>query len=439
MRMTTGRIVAALGAAALAMTLAACGGSSSDAGSASGSASASTAQDDGDKILRIAFGSNGADGQAIWDSVAEQFKAANPGWDVQFSVQNDDLYETVGLTQLLTSGEAPDVYFEWAGARLANKVRDGYAAPLNDLLTSSGVGAEFPAGAFAPTTIDGKVYMMPFTSDITNVIWYNKDIFAAQGITPPKTWEEMVAAADKLKAAGITPFAIGNKDLWVAGNWMAHVISRVAGEAAYDDAMSQRGPLNSPAMVKGMDKVAELAKAGYINESANTLADNEAYTMFFQGDAAMLPIGSWIVGIQAEEAPDFSMGWFNLPAIADGAGKQDSIMAVTTGYILNAKSTKQAKAMDFMKLFFDPKSTQQWIDAGFTPVAKTSDASAAMSPLAQEMVNLLNAGGVVVAPPDTGYDLKVADALNTAISQVIDGAATPQEALDQAEAKLKAK
>lgn len=423
MRMArTSRLLAAAAALALVGGLAACGGSSSA----------------DDKVLRVAFGSNGTDGQAIWDETAKQFEAANPGWDVQFAVQTDDLYETVGLTNLLTSSEAPDVYFEWAGARLANKVADGYAAPLNALIEKYGVAAEFPEGAFATTTIDGEVYMLPFTSDVTNVIWYNKDIFAKAGVTPPKTWAEMVTASKTLLDQGITPFAIGNKDLWVGGNWMAHVISRVAGEQAYDDAMSQRTPLNSPEMVKGMDAVAELANAGFINDSANTLADNEAYSLFFQGGSAMLPIGSWLVGIQADEAPDFQMDWFNLPAIDGGAGQQDSIMGVTTGYIINAKSTKQDMAMQFLQMFYSPQMVQQWIDAGFTPVAKSGASAASLTPLAQSMVDLLNSGATVVAPPDTGYDLKVADALNNAIAQVIDGAAKPQEALDQAQAKLEA-
>ena len=423
MKMTrTGRWLAAATAIVLVGSLAACGGSSSA----------------DDKVLRVAFGSNGTDGQAIWDETAAMFEAANPGWDVQFAVQTDDLYETVGLTNLLTSSEAPDVYFEWAGARLANKVADGYAAPMNALIEKEGVASEFPEGAFATTTIDGEVYMLPFTSDVTNVIWYNKDIFAKAGLSAPKTWDEMITASQTLLDQGITPFAIGNKDLWVGGNWMAHVISRVAGEKAYDDSMSERSPLNSPEMVAGMEYVAKLANGGFINDSANTLADNEAYSLFFQGGSAMLPIGSWLVGIQGDEAPDFKMDWFNLPAIDGGAGQQDSIMGVTTGYIINAKSTKQDMAMQFLKMFYSPEIVQKWVAAGFTPVANSGADAATLTPLAQSMVDLLNSGANVVAPPDTGYDLKVADALNNAISQVIDGVATPQEALDQAQAKLEA-
>ncbi|MEN9711019.1 MAG: hypothetical protein RL441_1011 [Actinomycetota bacterium] len=395
----------------------------------------SSPSEEADQTLRIAFGSNGSDGQKVWDQAAAAFKADNPGWEVEFQVQNDDLYQTVGLQNLLTSNNAPDIYFEWAGARLANKVDDGYAADITDLISSTGLDGLFNEGAFGTTSVNGKVYMVPFSSDVTNVIWYNKDIFAANGLTAPTTWEEFLALCGKLKAKDITPLAVGNKDLWVAGNWIGHLISRVAGEDTYDKVMSKQMPMNSPEFVAGLTYLTDLQKGGYVNASANTIPDNEGYNLFLQGNAAMLPIGSWIVGIAQEEAPDMNMDWFNLPAIDSGAGAQDSIMGVTTGYIINAKSTKQEKAVEFMKYLFAPDLVKAWAEAGFAVVAKSPDAGS-LDALSQSMVDLLNSGASIVAPPDTGYDLKMADALNTAIAQVLDGVKTPQEALDEAQQKI---
>ena len=391
-----------------------------------------------DKVLRVAFGSGGADAQDIWDQIATKFKADHAGWTVEFQVQNDDLYETIGLKNLLTSGNPPDIYFEWAGARLVNKIADGYAADITDLVKNSGLADEFNDGAFASTTLDGKIRMVPYTSDVTNVIWYNKAIFANLGITAPTTWAQMLDACSKIKDAGITPFSIVNKDLWVAGNWFGHLFSRVAGDSVYDQILSKNKPLNSPEFVKAMQYVADLHTAGYVNASANSITDNEGYSLFFQGKAAMLPIGSWIVANAKTDAPTMDMGWFNLPAIDGGAGDQKSIMGVTTGYIVNDKSEKKDMAIDFLKSAFSAEMVATWSKAGFTPVAKSGD-SAALDPLTQSMVDLLNSGATLVAPPDTGYDLKMADALNTAISEVLDGVKTPQKALDDAQAKVETK
>ncbi len=391
-----------------------------------------------DKVLRIAFGSNGTDGKKIWDAAAAQFTKDNPGWKVNFAIQNDDLYETIGLQNLLTSGNAPDVYFEWAGQRLQNKIADGYAADITSLIKSSGLLSQYTPKSFASTTIGGKIYMVPFTSDVTNVIWYNKDIFAKNSISVPKTWSQLLAVSAKLKALGITPFAVGNKDLWVAGNWNGHLLSRIVGEKSYDQTLSANSPLNSAAWVKAMGYWANLQKSGYVNKSANSVSDNQGYSLFFSGKYGMLPIGSWLVAIQQKQAANFHMGWFNLPAIEGGVGNQNSIMGVTTGYIVNAKSQKQAKAVEFLKDAFTPTQVTAWQKAGFTPVAKAS-ASGKLDPLSQQMVDLLQSGAILVAPPDTGYTLKVANALNTATAQVLDGAKSPQAALDQAEAAVKAK
>ena len=96
---------------------------------------------------------------------------------------------------------------------MVNKVEAGYAADITDLIKSAGLDQQFAEGAFGTTSIDGKVYMVPFTSDVTNVIWYNKDVFAAKGLTAPTTWAEFLTLCDTLKKQGITPLSVGNKDL----------------------------------------------------------------------------------------------------------------------------------------------------------------------------------------------------------------------------------
>ncbi|MCL1482658.1 MAG: extracellular solute-binding protein [Marinobacter sp.] len=85
---------------------------------------------------------------------------------------------------------------------------------------------------FTSLTVDGAVVMVPHAADVANVLWFNEDIFADAGLTPPTTWDELLATCDALDAEGIIPIASGNKDLWAAGNWLAHQTSRVVGEEA---------------------------------------------------------------------------------------------------------------------------------------------------------------------------------------------------------------
>jgi raffinose/stachyose/melibiose transport system substrate-binding protein len=396
-----------------------------------------SSSDSADKILRIATPSLGEKELPVWEAAKAAYEAENEGWTVEFIQQDDDLYSTVGLPTLLNGKNSPDAYFEWSGARLDQRNAEGYAADISGDIESSGLKDLFTDGAFAGYDSNGALSMIPRARDVTNVLWYNVDMFEKNGVTPPTTWEELNAACAKFVAAKVNCFVQGNKDLWTVGNWGGHIISRVTGEALYAETLQKNKPMNSPEFVKGLTVLADLAKAGYVNESVNSIADNEAASQFFQGKAAFHPIGSWLIGTQQGEAPDFKMDFINLPAISDGAGDQNSIMAVYTGYIVNAKSTKKTEVMNFFKVLYNAENAKKIADAGTLLLVK-SLAGGALDPLTEKINALLNGATVVVAPPDTGFELPVADALNAAQAEAIGGKSTPQAALDAAQEKVAA-
>ena len=71
--------------------------------------------------LRVAMGSPGEAQIAVWEAAGDAFEEAHEGVTVEFNFQDDDLYQTIGLPNLLSGGNPPDVYFEWAGARLEDR------------------------------------------------------------------------------------------------------------------------------------------------------------------------------------------------------------------------------------------------------------------------------------------------------------------------------
>jgi multiple sugar transport system substrate-binding protein len=84
-------------------------------------------------------------------------------------------------------------------------------------------------GPFLPAVTDGgKQYMMP-TNFTTWGFFYNKESFERVGISPPKTWDKLLAAAAKLKAANVIPFTIGTRDLWANDLWFDYLDLRLNG------------------------------------------------------------------------------------------------------------------------------------------------------------------------------------------------------------------
>jgi raffinose/stachyose/melibiose transport system substrate-binding protein len=268
------------------------------------------------------------------------------------------------------------------------------------------------------------------------VLWYNKKLLADAGVQPPKTWEELLAACDALSAKGVIPIASGNKDLWAAGNWLAHLSSRVVGEDLYASTLSGTGKFSSPEWQKAFGYIKDLADHKCVNESANAIDDNEGAQLFFQGKAAMHAIGSWLVSWAIDEAPDLDFDYVNLPAMPDGTGNQDSVIGVATGYAVNAKSPKFKEATEFMALLNSEANVQKLIEAEVTPLAKSASAGQEIDSRSAALTEMLNTAPEIVLPPDTGYELKTADALYAGIAAVLGGQSSPADALAEIDRKL---
>jgi ABC-type glycerol-3-phosphate transport system substrate-binding protein len=120
----------------------------------------------------------------------------------------------------------------------------------------------------------------------------------------------------------------------------------------------------------------------------------------------------------------------------DGAGNQDSTIGVATGYVINAKSAKTQQALEFMALLNSEANVQKLMEAEVTPLTKSASAGVEVDTRSAELSEMLETAPAIVLPPDTGYDLKMADALYTAIAAVLGGQSTPSEALAEIDTKL---
>ena len=283
--------------------------------------------------------------------------------------------------------------------------------------------AELPRLATRTTVV-----LVPHTADVTNVMFYNTDIFEANDIAPPSTWEELLAACDTLNEAGIIPIASGNKDLWAAGNWLSHMASRIVGEDVYSATLSGEGKFATPEWEQALGYIEDLVAHECVNESVNAVDDNQGAQLFFQGEAAMHPIGSWLVSWAIGENPDLNFDFVNLPAMPEGAGDQDSVIGVVTGHMVNANSENIDLAVEYLAMVNNEENVQRFIAAEFAPIAESAT-SMEMDDRTARLNDLLKSGAAVVAPPDTGYDLETALQLYEAEAAVHGGQSTPAEAL----------
>jgi ABC-type glycerol-3-phosphate transport system substrate-binding protein len=152
---------------------------------------------------------------AALKAIDEAFIAQHPAVTIEHVGQPNDTYYQ--LIQAANSAQAgPDVAMMHAGTFGVLNYPDSLA-PLNDYITPESKesldGWESVGAGFDP---DGTLYGVP-GSRSGWVFYYNKELFEEAGLdpdSPPTTWDALVDAATKLKAAGITPFGGGNADGW---------------------------------------------------------------------------------------------------------------------------------------------------------------------------------------------------------------------------------
>ncbi|KOV78658.1 extracellular solute-binding protein [Nocardia sp. NRRL S-836] len=267
MRRTT--LVTAM-ATGVALVLTACGG---------GGSSSNSGSDSGEVTFWDTSGPN--EGPAF-AKIANDC-ASKGGYKVKVETQAFDTalanYKTAAQ-----GGQGPDV-FRAEVAWVPQLAKLGYVADLSDtdLAKDTSDFLEAPLGS---TKFEGKTYAVPQVTDSLALL-YNKKKLADAGVEPPKTWDELKAAAAKL----------GGEKAFFLNNDAYYALPFIYGEGGdLVDASAKKIVVNSEKNVKGL----QTAKDLLASKSAFTSLDagNSYTTMqaaFSSGDAAMVINGPWAV------------------------------------------------------------------------------------------------------------------------------------------------
>jgi len=391
--------------------------------------------------LTIAHAMTGGADRDAFDRIVAAFEEVHPDITVDQVVQDDDLYEDAGLITMLQSNDSPDIFFQWGGALVQRDAEQGFAADLTDALEAGGFGDWFVDAAWSPaagTVVDGRVYMIPNSLDVTTALWYNLDLSEEHGLEEPETWPEFLEVVRTLADAGVTPIIIGNSEFWPLGNWAGHITQRVVGMDLLDRALRLEEPFQQEPFVEAFTRFEELADAGAFNADLTSLGADPAMNAFFQGAAAMHPIGSWLVPISAENAPEgFRYDVFNTPEIPGGDGAPNSVIGLATGFEVSADTENYDEAIAFLRFFAASLETQKmWAEAGqFSPVQGAMQI-ADLDPHTVALAEMFETADALVPPPDTGYPVEVADVFYEGAALVASGTRDAEGALEWIDEQL---
>lgn len=308
-----------------------------------------------------------------FETILEQFKKENAGIKVTVNTIDHESYKVQIRTWL--PNNPPDVATWFAGNRAKFFVEKQLIEPIDDIFSSA--PGQFSEGAMSAISFNGKKYLMP-TNYYHWGFYYRKDLFQKAGINAaPKTWDELISAAQKLKAAGITPVAIGTKQAWPSAAWFDFINMRVNGYAFHMNLLAGKGSYTSPEVKKTMSTWAQLVKVGGFPETAPAMTWQEASALMWQGKAAMYLMGNFI----STEIPSnvkAQVDFFPFPTIDPKVPTAQ--VAPTDVYFIPSKAKNKANAKLFMA-FLARADIQQKYNAvtGLLPVNSKAQIDASNS------------------------------------------------------------
>lgn len=271
----------------------------------------------------------------------------------------------------LDNGEGPDLFYSRSYATGAELCSAGFNVICNDI---PGVMENFTdsvRGAW--TDAEGNVFAVPFAA-VSQVIYYNKAIFAEQGIEKlPETWEEFIALCQQLKDAGVTPLANGIADNWDILECV--LLGMIPNYITYEDRIAYESgekKLNDETWVKIYSDFAQLVP--FLPDGFEAVGNADANMMFGLGQAAMLIDGSWNCGTLSnkEEYPDLDLGFMAFPAPAGNA--PGLCLHADMGIAGNAASKHPEEVKAFLQWLASPEGAQitaDYLPGGFLPIINT--------------------------------------------------------------------
>lgn len=409
----------------LSLLTAACGGSKEPASNGGGTKS-------GGEKTKITVWHNFAGDDLRAKAVRkliDDYKAGHPNVEVDAQAIPVDGYRQ-RLSTVAAANEMPDVFFVYAGSQSKEFYDAGLLQPITDLAVENPDWKNnFMDGAFDPFSFEeGQIYSAPLAMSATSFLYYNKDLFDANGVKVPTTWTELMSAVEAFNAKGITPIALGNKAPWVAQSTIiGSLADRVTGTDWFLKAVAGDGAsFTDPQFVEALGKFKELVDNKAFQDGANSIDNTQAEQYFVQGNAAMMVSGAWTLTNLAASATDEQIAPIEvttLPAIEGGAGAADTISGgAGGGFALSKKTTGAAKdaALDLIYAVSGPDGQKAIAESNSMVMYKMDLDESKVSPLYFKAFNLAKEVGITPVY-DAYLSAEAAEVINNGLQELMMG------------------
>lgn len=314
----------------------------------------------------------------IVDKFATDFNASQDEYQINAIYKGDYTETMTSAIAAFRAGEQPHIVqvFEVGTATMMAAGEKGAIYPVYKLMEDAGV--EFNLDDYLPAVVsyytdtDNNLLSLPFNSS-TPVMWYNKTMFEDAGVEIPTTWDEVEAAAVKLKEAGVaSPLGFGWQSWVMIENYSAWHNLPIGTEENGFAGLNTELTFNNDAVVNHIDRIAKMGEKGLFKYGGRR---GDSRPMFVNGETAMWLNSSAYYGGFKQDITDFEFGQTMMPldtAVADKP--QNSIIGGATLWVLSGHEDDEYKGVaEFFKYISAPEQQAYWHqNTGYVPITKAA-------------------------------------------------------------------
>ncbi|MBE1274561.1 sn-glycerol-3-phosphate ABC transporter substrate-binding protein UgpB [Enterovibrio baiacu] len=378
------------------------------------------------------------------NEIADKFNASQTEFVVKPVYKGNYTETMTGAVAAFRAKQQPEIVqvFEVGTATMMSA--KGAIYPVYELMKDTGTpfdSSEYLSSVTGYyTDTDGNMLSMPFNSS-TPVLYYNKDLFAKAGVTPPKTWEEMGDVAKKLRDNGVTCGFTTGWQSWVQiENFGARHNQPIATADNGFGSTDAKLLINNKPFVKHINQLAEWQKDGTFKYGGRR---SDSAPLFYSGECAMyMNSSASYAGIKGN-VDGFEFGVAQLPYYeSEIKNPQNSIIGGATLWVLQGHDKKDYEGVaEFFKFMSSSDIQADWHQfTGYLPITHAAYEQSKKEGFYDKNpgtdVAITQMTSVEPTPASKGIRLgnfvQIRDVINEELENVWSGDATAQEALDKA-------
>lgn len=369
------KLVSALLASVMAMSLVACGGGndapSTDApAEQTNEASSAAAENNGEKTTLTMWS---------WTPITrtckkmiEAFEKENPDIHIEFTYYNYDPEYLSALSSAAASDTLPDIIGLQPGSMTAQ-----YADYLMDYTpyAEKEWGADWKSNypemignqiQMGNTADDSSHYILPVEAQVITLV-YNKNVFEKYNLEVPTTYEEFKAVCKTLNDNGVAPLFFGGANGWQCVNMFTMLCSQLD-TTAFDKVQSGEMKWTDPVMVEAMTNFKTMFDDGIFQTGAMAAdANTNGTPAFVSNSAAMMCLGSWwcqefTAEDRAKVVEDWDFGFFYLPPVGTAKNAATPVGGIDFGFGITKNCKNPEAAWKALKSFSSGAGIQACAD-----------------------------------------------------------------------------